>query len=275
MSESVPDTIHYACHHEADQRYLKRVTAEVLQSYDTRGAQWQVRPGPTLWPISLGGRAGVVGVRVQDRVCCAKLFYDRRWTTLLRTCLGRAKGKGAYHRALRLRQTGVSCPAPIGYAELRPWGPVLLVTELIADGHRLDHWIEANGTHRAGIDALARFLRAMHDHGITHQDLSPRNILVRSAGATCELYILDYEDTRFAARVSEKARLDDLHHLNERCLMAVGLRDRLRCLRGYAGPSYRRYREMLNQRMTASKSKYVEAFRQSRAFGPEDRRIGG
>lgn len=264
MSETASAaTIHYECKRAADQSYLERVTAEVLQSYDARGAQWQVNPSPTLWPISLGGRAGVVGVRVQDRACCVKLFYDRRRTTLLRTWMGKAKGKSAYRHAIRLREAGVLCPMPIGYAEVRPWGPALLVTELIADGYRLDHWIASNGTSPEGIAALARFLRTMHDQGITHQDLSPRNLLVRPVDASFELFILDYEDTRFAAGVSEQARLDDLHHLNERCLMTVGLRDRLRCLRGYAGPSYRRYRKMLNQRMTASTSKYVEAFRQT------------
>jgi len=264
MSGTVPTgTIHYQCCGNTDQDTLRRVTAEVLRHYDGCGETWQIPAESALWPISLGGRAGVVGVRLQDRVCCVKLFYDHRWMTRIRTWAGQAKAKSAYRHALRLQQVGVGCPSPLGYAEVRPWGPALLVTELIDDGMRLDHWIEAHGVSREGVNALACFLSHMHDRGVTHQDLSPRNILIRPSGTALEWLLLDYEDTRFADRVSEAARLDDLHHLHERVLMSVSLKDCLRCLRGYAGPDYEHYREKLNRRILNSRSKYVLEYRRS------------
>jgi len=100
--------------------------------------------------------------------------------------------------------------------------------------------------------ALARYLRNMHDHGVSHVDLSPRNILIRHAGAEAEFLLLDYEDARFARDLSYRKRLDNLHHLHERVAQLVPLRDRLRFLRAYAGPDYRLYRQALQPMMLRS-----------------------
>lgn len=255
--------IRLECTQPADRPYLEKVQALVLQQYDGQGPHWQLQSTENLWPISLGGRAGVVGVRIDQRTCCVKLFYDQRWTTRLRTFWGRAKARRAYHNALALCAKGVTCPSPLGYAERRPTGPTLLITELINNGQRLDHWIMDHGVSRSLIMVMARFLRHMHDSGFTHKDLSPRNVLIGSEDQGPTPYILDYEDIRCPAPVSLTNRLDNLHHLDERLLQILTLRERLQFLRAYAKEDYCAYRKALGKKLIESQSKYVQEYRKN------------
>ena len=137
----------------------------------------------------------------------------------------------------------------------------MIVMELLAEAERLDRWIARHGTGRALVRSVARFLRHMHDQGVTHVDLSPRNLLVTPAGDGFSVCLLDCEDARFRRRVTPGLRLADLHHLDERLLSAVSLRDRLRFLREYAGPQYPTWRKALGRMIRASRSKYVQAYR--------------
>jgi tRNA A-37 threonylcarbamoyl transferase component Bud32 len=243
------DDFIYCCANDPDADYVRDVARLVYAGYHGESAQWQLQDSPQMWRISLGGRAAVVGVRLQGRVCCVKLFYDERFQTRLRTRLGLSKGRRAYQNGLRLQQAGVNCPPMWGYAERRPSGPALVVTALADDCLRVDHWAVRRGVPRAAVLALARFLRAMHDTGISHVDMSPRNIMVRVVGARYEFFLLDYEDARFAARVSRRTRLENLHHLHERMMQHVSARDRLRFLREYAGADYRVCRDTLRRRI--------------------------
>ena len=140
----------------------------------------------------------------------------------------------------------------IGYAERRPFGPAMVITEMIDDGLRIDHWVKKHGLEPQALFALARYLRAMHDHGVYHVDLSHRNILVRARGNEYEFLLLDYEDARFVGRVSPRIRLKNLHHLHERMAGIVSARDRLRFLRHYAGDDYAAYRSRLRRMMDRS-----------------------
>jgi tRNA A-37 threonylcarbamoyl transferase component Bud32 len=245
------DDFIYCCANARDADYIRDVARMVYASYDGGSENWQVKNSGRMWAISLGGRAGVVGIRLQGRTCCAKLFYDERFQTRLRTWLGLSKGRRAYQNGLRLQQAGVNCPAMWGYAERRPSGPALIVTALADDCLRVDHWAVRQGVPREAVLALARFLRAMHDAGVSHVDVSPRNIMVRLVSAQYEFFLLDYEDARFAAHVSHRTRLENLHHLHERMIQHVSARDRLRFLREYAREDYRSYRDTLRRRMSA------------------------
>jgi len=236
--------------HDLD--YIRAASELVLAHYSGEGHRWRPTDSDRLWRIFTGGRAGVVGVRLNGRVCCVKLFYDERQRTKLRVALGFAKGRRAYRNGLRLRRAGVDSPGMLGCAEQRPIGPIMVITEMIDDGMRLDHWVARHPITRRDIVALARYLRHMHDHGVSHVDLSPRNILIRHAGADAEFLLLDYEDARFARHLSRRKRLDNLHHLHERMAKLVSLRDRLRFLRAYAGPDYRLYRTALQPMMLRS-----------------------
>jgi tRNA A-37 threonylcarbamoyl transferase component Bud32 len=232
---------------ERDHAYVQDVSEMVFAGYTGHGAHWQLVDSDQMWQMSFGGRAGVLGVKLNGRTGCVKLFYDERLRDRLRVRLGFSKGRRAYRNGVRLRRLGVNCPQMWGYAERRPSGPSMIVTELIDDGMRLDHWVSAHGASRGMILALARFVRGMHDRGVSHIDLSPRNILVRPRGEDLDFLLLDYEDARFAARVGTRIRLENLHHLHERMIRFAPVQDRLRFLREYTPQDYRPWRDALRR----------------------------
>ena len=240
---------------------LRDVAECVYRHYGGGQDRWVVADSGEIQQISLGGRAGVVGVRLRGRSWCVKLFYDERLRTRLRVFLGLAKARRAYRNGLRLNRLGIRCPRMLGYAEKRPGQLPLIVTERVSDAVGLDQWVARHGVSRPLITSLARFLRHMHDKGVTHLDLSPRNLLAAPAGKGFDLWLLDYEDARFRRRLSDRLRLADLHHLDERMLCTASLRDRLRFLREYAGPKYPAWRDALGRMIETSQSKYARQYR--------------
>jgi tRNA A-37 threonylcarbamoyl transferase component Bud32 len=234
---------------------------QVYRCYDGQQHLWRCPESGPIWRISLGGRAGVVGLRVGERVVCVKLYYDQRLLARCRVLVGLAKARQAYRNGLALQHLGIRSPKILGYAE-QPHGRLpLLVMELLTHGIRLDQWISRHGVTRSLIIETARFIRYMHDHGVIHVDLSPRNLMVSPSAAGFDVWLLDCEDVRFRRRLSDRARLADLHHLDERVLCTVSLRNRLRFLQEYTGQRASPLREALDRMVRTSRSKYVEAYR--------------
>jgi tRNA A-37 threonylcarbamoyl transferase component Bud32 len=240
---------------------IPRVAERVYGVYDGRESRWALADSPDLWRISMGGRAGVVGVRVEGRPCCVKLYYDRRLQTRLRDLVGLAKARRAYRNGLRLEAMGVRSPRILGYAEQRPGQLPLLVMELLTSAWRLDQWIAHHGVTRPLVAAVARSIRLMHDQGVTHVDLSPRNLMVSPSHGGFDVWLLDCEDARFRHALSDRVRLADLHHLDERLLCSVSLRDRLRFLQEYTGRRDSPWRRTLDRMVRTSRSKYAQAYR--------------
>ncbi len=222
----------WSCHAH-DHSYINRVADHVLSAYLGGRYQWNLIDSDDMWKIHFGVSAAVVGIELEGRRCCVKLFYDDRLRTKLRTAIGFSKGRRAFRNGLRLQRHGINCPGMIGYAEKRPFGFSLLITELCDEAMRVDHWIQSEGVSRLFVRALAEFIRDMHLKGITHSDLSLRNILVNNNGGRFFFMLLDYEDSRFQQRVTRKQRIDDLHHFNERALKLVSLKEQLLFLKCY------------------------------------------
>ncbi len=244
------ENIVYHSEEPGDLDYIRGVSEIVYAGYDGRGQQWQLTDSDGLWKISLGGRAGVLGVKLRDRVSCVKLYYDGQLRSKLRTLLGFSKGRRAFYNGMRLKQVGIGCPRMLGYAERRPTGPAMVITELISDGIRLDHWMPQQGMQREMVRALARYIRDMHDRGVFHLDLSPRNLLIQPfAGGGYKFFLLDYEDARFTRKVRRRTRLNNLHHLHERVMEFIPLRARVRFLRAYAREDYPAWRDALYRLM--------------------------
>lgn len=219
-----------------------RATAAVLSAYDGSRRHWKPDEAEHLWKICLNKRAGVVGVEVGGDRCCVKLYYDDRPRTRLRTLLGRTRALRAYQNGLVLRRCGIRCPHVIGQAEARPWGPSLIVTELVEGAVPVNRFLAEHGPNGELVRQFAAFVRKMHDAGVAHTDLQLRNVLVRPRGRAegagvgtggYEFLLVDLEDVRVHRRVSDRLRMANLHRMNKWALATVPLKWRLRFLKHY------------------------------------------
>jgi len=128
----------------------------------------------------------------------------------------------------------------------------MIVTEPADNAERLDRWAAEHAVTIDAVVTLARFVRDLHDKGISHADLSPRNILIHKSGPLFEFLLLDYEDARFTTELSTRRRMANLHHLHERMVGHVPLRARLRFLRAYAPHDYPALRDALRSMIEKS-----------------------
>lgn len=197
---------------------------------------WPAADSAEFCTLNQGGRAGVAGIEIDGRRCCAKLFYDSRFLIRLRNRLGVSKAKRAFRNGLQLAQRGVSCPEMIGFAVDMTSGYALLLTEWAEQAQQVDAWFETNGLTEKGAEDLGLFLRHMHDAGVTHKDLSLRNLLVQPGRVGGEFLLLDYEDARFFKQVTDDMRVDNLHHLHERIFASVPKKFQRIFLNKYVGP---------------------------------------
>jgi serine/threonine protein kinase len=140
---------------------------------------------------------------------------------------------------------GLPTPRPWLVLHRRRWGFAgvgYLLCDLVADARNLHDAARKTGpVEREQLtDTLARWVRLMHDRGISHRDLKAPNILVRADGA-CEF--IDLVGVRTRRRVPRVIRIRDLARLNASFVASphVTWRDRVRflqtyLLRGLRGP---------------------------------------
>jgi hypothetical protein len=105
------------------------------------------------------------------------------------------------------------------------WGWNLeIVTRQVDDAIDLDGVLEAARTgriprdaHRRLARAAGRFVRAVHDAGCLHADLTTKNLLVERsalAGGSSRMWILDLDRARAGAGLSREERLANLTRLH-------------------------------------------------------------
>jgi len=218
-----------------DQVFVAEVSRRMLSICLYESGGWPTHDPDGFRTLNRGGRAGVAVVDFAGRCCCVKLFYDSRFFILWRNRFGFSKAARAFRKGLELKARGVDCPAMIGYAVDRKSGMTILITEFASDAERIDHRIKRGGVDAAIAAALGCFIRRMHDAGVIHKDLSPRNLLVREASGNYEFLLLDYEDACFFRAVPESMQLDNLHHLHERTFTTVPEEIRREFLAAYLG----------------------------------------
>jgi tRNA A-37 threonylcarbamoyl transferase component Bud32 len=132
---------------------------------------------------------------------------------------------------------GIPTPRPYLVLHRRSAGlPTVgyLLCELVADAEHLHEFVvkASVASKRILIDTLARWIRLMHERGISHRDLKAANILVTPSG---ECHFIDLVGVRIRRAVSEAIRLRDLTRLNASFVASphVTRTDRLRFLRIY------------------------------------------
>ena len=199
--------------------------------------------GEGAWWLHGGDRANVVGVRLSghDDVC-VKFFHDARLRVRVRNFLGFSKARKAFRLGLELERTGVVGPRVVALAEYRPFGPCLLMMELLPSAVALEEILLNRAGPAAGVwpsisdlaRMIGRFTGRMHRAGVTHMDFSSRNILIAATAGGPAVYLVDFEDLRFGRADQERARFADLAALNHDIRKLVPVRERLRFLHDYA-----------------------------------------
>ncbi len=177
-----------------------------------------------IWKIHEGGRATVYGVELAGKKYSIKMFKDRRTWTLVRTFLGFSKGRRTFKNGLRAIDHCVPVPQVYAYAERRPFGPALVVMELLEGAIQINLLIEnmlAQGSELTSdpcflqiVDSLAIFTKDMHGKGVSHDDFSPRNVLALKECGDINLKLIDLEDVVFTNK--SKVFQSNIRHFDER-----------------------------------------------------------
>lgn len=137
----------------------------------------------------------------------------------LRTLFGRSKAERAARGAALLSAAGLRTPAPVAVVERRRRGMVekaWFATERVRGAVEIRSLFQDLGEAdmRRLLAVLAREIRAAHEAGLLHRDLSDGNILVgRSPDGSFELHYLDTNRVRRRRRLGRRARAKNLIRL--------------------------------------------------------------
>ncbi|MFI4910563.1 MAG: lipopolysaccharide kinase InaA family protein [Sedimentisphaeraceae bacterium JB056] len=243
--------------------FIRDAAYEVFDRYTGQMYKWKLVDDDKVRKISMGGRACVLEVNVSGKTCCVKFFYDDRFYVKLRNKFGFPKARRAFEKGLELQRRNINCPKMLGWALDSRSSLALIVTELVNDADQIDRWLAENELTKDFIKALADFLRGMHSAAAGHNDLSLRNIMVGVRDDEFVFYLLDYEDAVFYSHTSEKQILKDLHHINERILTMIDIKDRLYFLKCYFKNDralVRVWAKRLREYMKKNPSKYSQMY---------------
>jgi tRNA A-37 threonylcarbamoyl transferase component Bud32 len=206
---------------------------EVVEFFRQGGATLDenLENSSVIWKIHEGGRAAIYGIELSGKKCCIKMFKDRRTWTQFRTFLGFSKGRRAFKNGLRAIDQNVPVPQVYAYVEKRPFGPAMVIMELLENAIQINLLIEdmlAQGTELTNdpcflqiVDSFAMFTKDMHGKGVSHDDFSPRNVLVLKEGGDMNLKLIDLEDVVFTNK--RKVFQSNIQHFDERMARYVDL----------------------------------------------------
>ncbi|HUJ78797.1 MAG TPA: lipopolysaccharide kinase InaA family protein [Nitrospiria bacterium] len=173
----------------------------------------------------IGGRAvTVIQVPINGRTIPVIVKQDDLMVSgvraLLKSHLKSPHVRKAWRWTLRLRDAGVSVPAPVALLERRRWGVLcttVFVGEYLPNAAPLAHLLrrgDVSGTDRDDLLAtLARELRFMHDCGFYHGDLKPVNILAEHRADGWIVTFIDLEGVAAKPCLTERERAIDLGRL--------------------------------------------------------------
>ena len=149
-----------------------------------RGSVWIVSHGNDRWVLRHYHRGGLV----------ARFVFDHYlW-------LGRERSRAFREWRLlrRLRAAGLPVPEPVA-ARVRRAGPVYtadILTVYIPDTRKLSAFIAEGSVPGDCWGRIGRLVRAVHDQGVDHPDLTAHNLLLDSRG---EVFLVDFDNARVRA----------------------------------------------------------------------------
>ncbi len=233
---------------------IKALTEKILDTYDGSTDSWDLSETPDITPIKLGNRSALLAI---DGVC-VKFFYDKSLKSRIRDFFGLSKAQRTYEIGTKVTELGVPIPKLYGMSKKRfSYGMVLSKFE--------EDCLPVHLFTRGDCDStlwsrLGLFIRTMHDKGITHKDLSPKNILTVSSSDSIDFLLLDYEDCKIHTIMTDILRLGDLHHIYERLLKIASTEQRLLLVKGYISDceGFSDYHEQLLRMIKENPSKYTK-----------------
>lgn len=170
-----------------------------------------------------------------------KVHRPRGLADRVRAALRASRARAEWDAARFLEGAGVPTPEPLVLAERRRG----LVLEQAASAAR---FLPARETFEPALRAqpvakarvllvrAARWIRAMHDRGISHGDLHSGNVLVGPGpGDQAEIHVVDLHTVRAGAPVPRRVRETQLARWLHSLVAITGPGGRLRSLRAYLG----------------------------------------
>lgn len=174
--------------------------------------------------------------------------FSQLWSGALRgTFFGRSKARREFRNLERLRQWGLDAPTPVAFGEERRvrWlTRSFLISEEVANPCMLDVLIREQLTQsgkaqrlfrRELIEALAQYVRRLHEHHFVHHDLFWRNVIL-SGRELSHFYLIDAHKGRVWMPVAGPwERAKDLATLDAVAPVFFRRTERLRFLLRYLG----------------------------------------
>lgn len=170
-----------------------------------------------------------------------RLNGSRAWW---REILRGPKAKLEFNRAVELADRGIATIEPLAWGKFDQAWPKgsFLITRSLAATTSLDHFlfflegdvvVEREHLKRS----LPAFVAKLHAAGVTHPDLHPGNLLVRSNPNELEFFLIDIHDLELGPPLSHRARLRNLVLFNRWFQLRTTRTDRLRFLKAYSNSS--------------------------------------
>ena len=172
-----------------------------------------------------------------------KAWRARGWLDALRLVFTSSPGRRERDRAREALARGVPVARPLALGERRRFG--FLLDSLLAfeclEGVPLDAALASrppgDPARNRLLEALAGFLREVHDRGLHHGDLHAGNVLFREDPGRLRFFLLDLGAARFRARMGTREREEGLAQIGLFLLGRTSAAERMRFLRGYLGAS--------------------------------------
>jgi tRNA A-37 threonylcarbamoyl transferase component Bud32 len=191
------------------------------------------------------------------------LFLKRNWrpykkdglASLLRRGKVWSQSRQEWENSRALENAGVRVAGLVAYGE--ECGPLWERFSFILTGQAPGQTVEQflrecrdRTLRRRVFDALARFIRRMHDAGLATPDLFTRHIFVDAAGAEPEFCLIDLARLDRAKKLSPSQRARNLAALNVTApLRCVATRERVRFLKLYAGSTRKPLARLIARRI--------------------------
>ena len=167
-----------------------------------------------------------------------------------------AEGRGEWARHALLKSLGIETPVPAIAGTVH--GKEVFATFKIPEGRPLDRALRddhlLDRERRTLASRLGTIVRRMHGHGLCHRDLYLCHVFSSGAG----LRLIDLQRVEAYTVLSRRRRIKDLAALLYSSRAAtVSALERLRLLRAYLGPSWKRQARAWIRRIT-SKANQIE-----------------